>query len=167
MKIEDKAITSISISVDFGVTNYRVCNTEKKRGMFFAAERNAINVEIQAFRNLTYNATLQARRGSSIESKNKFYPPVLPLAQQIVFDHPPSNICHSPAAGFFRPILSSLVNSSSLVPKTRPNRSTRKSVIRTRSVLSVIYSKYIVSSLSASSTAEMRRRPVFDTGFRP
>ena len=59
----------------------------KKRGMFFAAERNAINVEIQAFRNLTYNATLRAR-GSSIESKNKFYPPVLPLAQQIVFDYP-------------------------------------------------------------------------------
>lgn len=27
----------------------------KKRGMFFATERNAINVEIQAFRNLTYN----------------------------------------------------------------------------------------------------------------
>lgn len=56
--------------------------------MFFAAERNAINVEIQAFRNLTCNATLQARQWSSIESKNKFYPPVLPLAQQIVFDHP-------------------------------------------------------------------------------
>lgn len=59
----------------------------KKKRNFFAAERNAINVEIQAFRNLTYNATLQAR-GSSIESKNKFYPPVLLLAQQIVFDHP-------------------------------------------------------------------------------
>lgn len=56
--------------------------------MFFAAERNAINVEIQAFRNLTYTAALRARRGSPIESKNKFYPPVLPLAQQIVFDHP-------------------------------------------------------------------------------
>jgi len=86
MKIENKAITAISISVDFGVTNYCVCDTGKKRGMFFAAERNAINVEIQAFRNLTYNAALRARRGSSIESKNKFYPPVLPLAQQIVFD---------------------------------------------------------------------------------
>lgn len=68
---------------------------------------------------------------------------------------PPSNICHSPAAGFFRPILSSLVNSSSLVPKTRPNRSTRKSVIRTRSVLRVTYSKNTVSS-------SRRQRPKCD-----
>lgn len=90
MKIEDKAITTISISADFGVTNYRVRDTGKKKGgCFSAAERNVINVEIQAFRNLTYNVrATSTRRGSSIESKNKFYPPVLPLAQQIVFDHP-------------------------------------------------------------------------------
>lgn len=57
--------------------------------MFFATKRNVINVEIQAFRNLTYNiARYEHDEGPSIESKNKFHPPVLPLAQQIVFDHP-------------------------------------------------------------------------------
>jgi len=34
MKIEDKAITAISISVDFDVTNYRVYDTGKKEGCF-------------------------------------------------------------------------------------------------------------------------------------
>lgn len=75
---------------------------------------------------------------------------------------PPSNIYHSPAVGFFRPIPSSLVNSSSLIPKTRPNRSVRKSVIRTCSVLLKehgLSSEPIVNGRNVARTGSRRRFP--------
>lgn len=79
---------------------------------------------------------------------------------------PPSNIYHSPAVGFFRPIPSSLVNSSSLIPKTRPNRSVRKSVIRTCSVLLKehgLSSEPIVNGRNVARTGSRRRFPTLES----
>lgn len=101
--------------------------------MFFATERNTINVEIQAFHNLTYNT--EHDEGPRLNQKINSILLSSRWRSKSCSTIPPSNICYSPAAGSFRAISSSLVNSSSLIPKTRPNRSVRKSVIRTCSVL--------------------------------
>lgn len=129
--------------------------------MFFAAERNAINVEIQAFRNLTYNAArYETRRGfSRLNQKINSILLSSHWRSKSCSTTPPSNICHSPAAGFFRPIPSFLVNSSSLVPKTRPNRSVRKSVIWTRLVLSA-------ARETRSPLGLVNSQNVAETGFR-
>lgn len=139
IKIENKAITAISISVDFGVTNYRVrADTGKKRGTLRSGKkchqrRNTSLPQSHVHR----RAASTRRQGPRLNQK---------INSILLFSHwrskscsatPPSNICHSPAAGSFRPMPSSLVNSSSSpVPKTRPNRSARKSARAIRPVLS-------------------------------
>jgi len=136
--------------------------------MFFVAERNVISVEIQAFRNLTYNVA-RYKHGEGPRLNQKINSILLSShwRSKSCSTTPPSNICHSPAASSFRPIPSSLVNSSSLIPKTRPNRSVRESVIRTRARSLVCYSKNTLR-LHVSSMAVMRRGPVsgLET-FRP
>lgn len=134
--------------------------------MFFAAERNAINVEIQAFRNLTYNATLRAR-GSSIESKNKFYPPVLPLVQQIVFDHPTVKYLPFARSGLLPP--NTIVPRKLVLPRSE---NSSESIHAESPWYEHVRSLVLPTQRTQVSSQRRQRlkcggRPVSDTGFRP
>lgn len=87
IKIEDKAITAISISVDSGVTNYNgvrdTTRDEKKGGenVFRSGKKCHQRRNTSLPQSHVYNAPRETRatRVLSIESKNKFHPPCPPI----------------------------------------------------------------------------------------